>query len=412
MGLGIKFHQKNNFLTGMNKMGFAGFQTILKNKYGFEIRQGSDSEIYIEICCGFDVKLWLDGKTLYGEAQNNIGGAGGHKQAVGIIDLIKKDFGTQMIVEDDTGYYIHRDFKKLQKEMIKWLKERLEIALKSGESEAPIYLGWDIYQYHPVGFKEIGTPCGAFTREYLKSAIDKDDITAFADQFFVWPNETKDAYYYRNSAVYKMWNDAVWKDALNHKENTEKLRIIQTLTRARDMKDDIPLPIIECNELCRQAGEKEIFEGENMTYPIPVGYRRGKIIYHFPLGFIVTFEGKIRRATEISERDGGIGFSYNGIEILFYVARVEDDTIKNNEPFIDEDYLFIDEIQRIEFNDDLNYLYKAKYAKANDGEKEYFHLMGYITNYTDILICSFRCVLENDMDELITVFKDIKTVNA
>lgn len=186
------------------------------------------------------------------------GGPGLHQAVAGLLDRITQEGVKDLSVEDDTGYWDHRDFGRLQKESFgPWF------AQKRGQKQE--YLCWDEDLYQPECIPDtVVTPLGRFTRQELRRLEP--------DRFFLWPGGGKDALYYRNRALYDLWTNCHYTpdDPVNED-------ILENLEKAHWADPDLPLPVSAYREVCILSGRDfQIPEdAPELAEQFQPGYRKG-----------------------------------------------------------------------------------------------------------------------------------------
>jgi hypothetical protein len=132
-------------------------------------------------------------------------GPGFHNFLCLFIDLLSKRLKLKFTVDDETGYYLNRDYSKLE-EIYLLALERL---LKSGiDNRGGCILAWPYPNWHPEpvsGF--VIAPLGRWHQEELKVILEEGLLREFSRDFFLWPHLRKDEYFYRNLGTYLLWTE-------------------------------------------------------------------------------------------------------------------------------------------------------------------------------------------------------------
>lgn len=187
-------------------------------------------------------------------------GPGLHKAVADLLDRLSQEAIKNLTVDDDTGFWEHRDFQRLKKERFQpWFQEK-----RSGKEA---YLCWDVDQYQPETVRDtVVTPLGRFDRTELRR-LD-------ADRFFLWPSAGKDALYYRNRALYDLWTSCHYTpdDPVNES-------ILKNLETAHRADPELNLPVDAYREVCILSGQEfQIPEdAPALEEHYTPGYRKGMV---------------------------------------------------------------------------------------------------------------------------------------
>lgn len=195
-----------------------------------------------------------------GGCETTQGGPGLHKAAADLLDRLSQEGIKNLTVDDDTDYWVHRDFERLKKEHFQpWFEGK-----RSGTED---HLCWEADQYEPEpAAGTVVTPLGRFDRAELRR-LDPD-------RFFLWPRAGRDALYFRNRALYDLWTSCHYTpdDPVNES-------ILENLERAHRADPELPLPVSAYREICILSGrEFQIPEdAPELEERYAPGYRKGLV---------------------------------------------------------------------------------------------------------------------------------------
>lgn len=220
-----------------------------------------------------------------GECMSTPAGAGFHKAAAELVDGLKPVI-SGLSVDDETGYYQHRDFERMRREhFYPWLCTLINICrerLSAAEDCGNICICWDMRLYQPQIVKNtIVTPLGRFTAEGLAKAAEQG-IEKVAERFYIWNNSERDCVFHRNRALYSLWVQCYFRPSERSGEDEKINRfILDNLEEAYRLDRSLPLPVEEYHELCALAGRKPLIpkDAPELSEEFPVGYRRGPVTY-------------------------------------------------------------------------------------------------------------------------------------
>lgn len=215
------------------------------------------------------------------------GGPGLHKAVAELIDALSKKDLKEVQVVDGTGFWEHRDFQRLSQETYgPWLEQELRGALgKLEQSSESVPLFWGEEDYLPQEVPDtVYTPMGRFSKGWLQEQLDQGRKEELARRIFLWPNASKDAFYYRNGAMKRMWQDCCFAPSDRHYSD-EQINgfVLSFLERAYQLDPALPLPMSAYRELC-------IMDGRNFKIPedapeleeeFTPGYHKGELLQSY-----------------------------------------------------------------------------------------------------------------------------------
>lgn len=227
-------------------------------------------------------------REVSGECYSTPSGAGFHKAAVELLDDLGKGPLKLVSVEDETGYYEHREFERMREEhFYPWLKTLVRLCrekILTGEYEN-LCLCWNLEQYQPEEIPgTVITPMGRFDARSMVKAVETLGIRWLTDQFFLWDSEEKDARFYRNTALNLLWEDCCFVPS-DRRESDRSCHeaIMRNLEQAAKMDSLLPLPLSAYQEICALSGHEPAIPdtAPKMEETFPIGFRRGYITQAF-----------------------------------------------------------------------------------------------------------------------------------
>ena len=286
----------------------------MAKKTGYEIAVYEDS-LCISLCpLGDLVFSWSQEQENSGQWRVKMAcstsqvGAGFHKAAIEFTEAL----GIQdMMVDDETEYYTHRNFDRMNREhFYPWLCGLLKLCHDQVEKNGAgqILLCWDLDWYHPEEVdRTVAAPLGRYAWEYLSNILERGEIEAFADRFFLWGREKQDALFYRNRALYTLWVQCYFRPSSRSKQDKERNgSILADLEMAYQLDPELPLPYEAYREVCRLHRRKPSIPKtvSMLSYEFPIGYRRNPVTESYgPLR--LTLPGTYRYEWEENENGGG-----------------------------------------------------------------------------------------------------------
>lgn len=229
---------------------------------------------------GFLWMKWENGK-LIGECQTNIAGPGFHAAVIYFLELFAARGELFLDIKDHTGYDKDRDFNKMRRNYFyQWFMELMSDAVERGDQDTGQLVCWPLNYYLPEKQKGIViTHIRNFPLRELRGMVHSGLSMAFAKDFFVWNEEEKDAYYYRNSALVLMNQDCYYMPSIRSADDSRvNHQIIILLEKALEQDPDIPFPKQEYLQLCKLAKRQPVNLEQVENMEIQIGCRKG-ILY-------------------------------------------------------------------------------------------------------------------------------------
>lgn len=222
--------------------------------------------------------------TVEGECQTTPAGAGFHKAAVCFADALSKQVFTEFQMDDETEYFTHWDFQRMQKEhFYSWLTCLVETCEQNytPESYRDFCLCWDLDQYIPENIAHsVVTPVGRFHIPTLCEQVKENGIEAFARRFFIWNEPEKDALFYRNCALQLLWEECYFMpSARSDEDESVNRRCIELLEKAWQEDRSLSFPVQEYRLLCKLDGREpqDVSKAVSLQEMYTAGYRRGLV---------------------------------------------------------------------------------------------------------------------------------------
>lgn len=233
-------------------------------------------------------------------------GAGLHRAAVGVLDRLPI---RGLTVEDETGFFRHRDFQRMKEEhFYPWLRTLVEVCRReSGRGVSGMQLCWNLEQYAPEDIPDtVLTPMGRFRLSELVRTVEEGGIEALAGRFFLWNGRTRDARFFRNRAINALWERCYFAPSQRSPEDAGvNAAILDDLEQAARLDPALPLPRASYEEVCALADrEPALLQGPELAEEFSPGYRKGLVTHS--LGVLrLTLPGSYLYRWEEWENGGG-----------------------------------------------------------------------------------------------------------
>lgn len=193
------------------------------------------AQLVLETCniSGY-IEFSFTSEQISGQADTSLAGPGFHRAVVLLLDQLGKEYGMSLILTDASGFYTDRDFERIQNHYTEQLFETLREFAARGELSAfgekgyldkdkllPSIQGIDI---RPIREEEILTPMGAFSSEYIRTLVTKEEQRKFASEYFLWFTSEQGEQYERNLITYEAWNRQVdFEQGTNYYSNSSRI---------------------------------------------------------------------------------------------------------------------------------------------------------------------------------------------
>lgn len=211
----------------------------------------------------------------------------------------------QTSIYDETGYWQHRDFKKLQNYMCNWLTElasRLlapqpdEDALQTvhnlPENVAPDPNGH--FACHSMGYIE---------KHFFEELLLTSDKEPYCRSFFIWWDHELDAQFHLKCAVFLIWSNINWLPPEQDFEFADYHNAARCLEIAwqisRQTGEHLPFPVAEWLEIARIVGDEDLVRELRQRFTIDMhqpplrGYKRGHLTYQADDGWSLRLPGRL-----------------------------------------------------------------------------------------------------------------------
>ena len=234
--------------------------------------------ITFTFCSGGIVHIRWFKSMMFGVIPTGFAGPGFHAAVCYFLELFAARGHAKLLLKDETGFYEDRDFEKLRRDFfIPWLKGLLSQAVES-EGEEGKLLCWPEGKSYPRQSADvIWTPIRPFSVRELRGIIKSGLVATVAKDFFIWPNEERDALFLRNSALYDMNQFCYFQPSARSETDAQMNRHeIEILETVWNMDPTIAIPKQEYLELCALDGHEPMpLENVNdMAGAVPIGMRR------------------------------------------------------------------------------------------------------------------------------------------
>jgi len=236
--------------------------------------QGS---LRVRLCPGMALEFWPGRGSWHMGCSVGLAGPGAHAALMSLLDVLGNELQMHWQVEDPSGYARKRDFSVLRHWHIRQLQQ-LSRAMDSAENvnQRPVrFLFWPVgMDAYPVFEQGVVTPMGWFANGEL-AARAWQDPEALALDLFVWPNEETDGWYWRNQALFALWNRVFWVPGETEPEKSAQREALSWLEKAARTDERLPLPRLEYEQLCALQGCRPMdWHNPPMDTATEIGFRK------------------------------------------------------------------------------------------------------------------------------------------
>ncbi len=256
--------------------------------------------------------LWDQPDTLTCSARTNGAWPGYHAWLVDVVASVGDALGLRWAwtdekgdIGDETGYHEHRDFGRLQHEMLAWLK-----ALSSKLCQ---YEGTGFSLCLPLGFRcakhsFAQSPLGFWPIDYFKRIAEAPDIDSMrrdGSRFFPWWNQSPDAECWKRRGLVLAWCEVPWSIPCSKEETSSCEQALACFQEARRLDPAIELPgeLEELEALVKSAGNPDARDA--VPDPSAIGFKRHEMAIALPGGWSIRLPGYYHAE---QKEDGGLTF--------------------------------------------------------------------------------------------------------
>ncbi|MCL2624883.1 MAG: hypothetical protein FWD31_14570 [Planctomycetaceae bacterium] len=363
-------------------------------------QDADDPVVYhFQFCTAGDIYLHFKDGTITVECQTNVAGPGFHAYAVEFLEKFANQCQLDFEIDDDAEYFDNRDFDLLKTDHFhKWLAKIISVVLEEivkKDDATDWKISWPVDAYSPESIsRTVITSMGRFHFDQLqKVGTSELPIEVFAKEFFIWNERDRDARFYRNEALTKLWTDCYFM--LSDRTQTDadiNGQIIELLEKSAAYDPALPFPKREYLELCELHGVKGIPVDQLPAWTLfdKIGYRRETISHtvgnlHIPLpGYFI----------DEMDEDGFI--FYDGVENNWHTLRISafnmsDDVPKDMLDFAPQ--LFSDVVETPIIVTKGNLRAKAAFkGRIEENDEAYYHVISQIFtgNQQTLITFSFQ----------------------
>lgn len=298
-GLFAKKISLDSFMECLEKLNIEG-------NYAANLYRYSESQFAMNVCPMGTIRFEISDSLLEISSQTSLAGPGFHKCAVEIIEDLGKRMNLQFDINDPTDYCNTRAFMQLQKEHTNDLQNLLASLVKEREekhSDASEYIAWN-QPWYPTEQYEFVTNYGSFSLKQMKDIVTGDNFEEFAKSQFIWFDEGKSALYYKQMALYYLWNEYKWRKPISKEEARVAMLIVKNLEMARMANNEIELPSQVWQQICAYSGMPYLNMNEYADLDdSQIGYLKHPVHFLFPMDYGLKLEGTYDRSLG---KDGSI----------------------------------------------------------------------------------------------------------
>ncbi|MDR2504255.1 MAG: hypothetical protein LBD82_07760 [Deltaproteobacteria bacterium] len=235
-------------------------------------------------------RFYLRESSLTMEVCSAMTGPGYHANQINLLQAIEQ--GTSLrwnysSMRDDTGYYEHRDFKRLQDFMQGRLMEYSRELLALPQGQRPVRTNLTMpYAMLPKRHDYLACHALGYIHENFFRSIDESkDKEPFCRAFFIWWDEGFSAEFYLKCALNLIWCHINWLPPELDAEFVYLEHALKSLELAWEARKDLPMPVPEWLEMARITRSSDLMDDLIRRFPTEInqppakGYRRRDVIH-------------------------------------------------------------------------------------------------------------------------------------
>ncbi len=219
---------------------------------------------------------------------------------------------------DDTGYIKHKDYAKLQLEMLTDLR-----SLASGLAEKKENDGTHLSL--PVGFHVAGdffavSPLGFWEKEWFQQTAETEPgkLHEQGDQFFPWWQQGMESEFWFKMGSVMMWTEIAFRPPEDLDEAAQYQMALLCFQKSKSMDPERSLPEKEIREL---AALEENEDHDKEPAPDGIGFLRGNMVRSLTDHWTITVPGYFY--DEITEDDGAQVYRFGNKSVCGSSVRVQ-----------------------------------------------------------------------------------------
>ncbi|OPZ84211.1 MAG: hypothetical protein BWY76_01944 [bacterium ADurb.Bin429] len=271
------------------------------------------------------VRFFFTGEMLRCEARTSGVGPGYHAYLVHLLRQVGQKCRLRWQWEgegigDETGYAAHRDFAKLQAEMLAWLQTVCKAVIEKAKDGAT-----NIGISMPMGYPALAgadapfalSVLGPRTREWVAQTADADGAalrTAGAD-YFPWWELAPDAAFWRNTGLALAWVELPWHPPADEQEQASYQMTLACLEYAG--ATDAPTKALVSDLQALVVADADV---PVVPAPDGVGYRRRMMVYDLPGLWRITLPGYYYAS--VDSKGEQYSFVHGGREVTAFTMTV------------------------------------------------------------------------------------------
>lgn len=313
MGLGLRLYSElpRGFL-GRRKSGTRALTELAKSLHLAVEDTGLRRFIAVETMqdrvsaqlhpCEENVQFSLtDDQRLVCSAKSSSCGPGYHAHLVDVLDRLGDQLGITWNSDDsefvdDTAYWRHRSFERLQTSMVKFLKILFRRILESAYTQTQISMPIDVLLPEPrVAFAL--TQLGPRSRERLEQMANSESAEDIGRSFFPWWNQEANGHFWRQTGLALCWTVLRWNVPEKEARRSYELALY-SFEQSRRIDPTVTMPETEINEIRQLLAGEEISHPESTDAQARIGYWRLSMRRPFPGPWNILLPGYFHEGEE------------------------------------------------------------------------------------------------------------------
>lgn len=369
-----------------------------ENNYMANLYRYSDHQFAMNVCPKGSIHFEVSDNLLEISSQTSLAGPGFHKCVIDIINELGKKMNIHFDISDPTDYSETKAFAQLQKEHVKDLLDLFANLVHEREenpSDASEYIGWD-QPWYPTEQYEFVTSFGSFSLVQIKNILN-NDFEEFAKSQFVWFDEGKTASFYKQIALYHLWNSYKWRKAISKEEANISMQIVRSLEMARMADNFIELPSQVWQHICAYSGTPYLNMNEYADMDdTQIGYLKHPVHFLFPMDYGLKLAGTFERSID---QDGAVVLADLGHTVK---VKVVPEMVPGQ--IMDPRKM----METIDYQDEIDgSIYIAQFLKEMTQHGPLNILHGYIQSYASYAEVTILYQDDNEKDWALSIMKEI-----
>ena len=233
----------------------------------------------ILICPQGDIEISMSENYAVLKTNTSLVGPGYHAYVAELFEKIVNEGPIYLSIDDECEYLEDHDFERLKEQYFyPYLSILMHNMMQMEENDEACY-AWDNKMYLPLAKPyHVITPLGYLPVKQLATFTVEEAMP----YFMIWNELARDAVFFRNSALYSLWNDCTFKmSRLSEKTHRITEVIIEALEKSHELDKTLAQPLHAYLECCEAIKHQPMIKNVEEFAFEEIGYRKEEVLYAY-----------------------------------------------------------------------------------------------------------------------------------